>query len=399
VEAHPVTDAVISGAEGDAVTADTGAAANGMPGISMIDGTTATPTIYDVARVAGVSIASVSRVLNGRRNPRQETRDRVQRAVAELGFVPDGAARALSVRLKEVVGVVVRRPVNTEVDLGSDSDGVFADEAESLQFPDILNRGIERAAQMRGFDLLVRSVGVDDHDPGTRIAALARKSDGLILHDRQLDPEPLDKLSRQVPVVTLAGVATTTTANVRSDNRAGMRDLARHLLYDHGFRTVGYLGGYGDSPDSLARQETIAAETEAAGAVLYTGPQWQGNYYAAGGAAVTKRLLASGAGLPRVIVCANDQTALGVMYVLRRHGVDVPREVAVTGFDDIPMARHLHPQLTTVRQPIRELGETAFEVLYAMIGRQQRVERDIVLPARLICRESCGCGAHLPEGA
>ena len=394
-----MTDAVIGGADGEAITADTGAAADGVPGTSLASGTTAPPTIYDVARVAGVSIASVSRVLNGQRNPRPETRDRVQRAVAELGFVPDGAARALSVRLKEVVGVVVRRPFNTNAESGAGSDGVFADEAESLQFPDILNRGIERAAQLRGFDLLVRSVDINDHDPGTRIAALARKSDGLILHDRQLAPDQLDKLSRQVPIVTLAGVVTSTTANVRSDNRAGMRELARHLLHDHGYRTVGYLGGYGDSPDSLARQETIAAETEAAGAVLYTGPQWQGNYYAAGGAAVTKRLLDSGAKLPRVIVCANDQTALGVMYVLRRQGVNVPRDVAVTGFDDIPMARHLHPQLTTVRQPIRELGETAFEVLYAMIGHQQLRERDIVLPARLIRRESCGCGAHLTEGA
>jgi LacI family transcriptional regulator len=360
------------------------------------------PTIYDVARMAGVSIASVSRVLNGRRNPRPETRDRVQRAVADLGFIPDGAARALSARLKEVVGVVVRRPLAVgsveEASGASGDEGAFTDEAESLQFPDMLNRGIERAAQLRGFDLLVRSVDVDDHDPGARITALARKSDGLIMHDRLIDPEQLLRLSRQVPIVTIAGVAPPAspsplaTANVRSDNGTGMRDLARHLLDDHGYRTVGYLGGYGDSPDSLARQQVLAAEVEAAGAVLQSGLDWQGNYYAAGGAAVTQRLLTSGTGLPRVIVCANDQTALGVMYVLRRHGISVPEEVAVTGFDDIPMARHLHPQLTTVRQPIGELGQTAFEVLYAMIGRQQPAERDIVLPARLIRRESCGCG-------
>jgi LacI family transcriptional regulator, galactose operon repressor len=125
--------------------------------------------------------------------------------------------------------------------------------------------------------------------------------------------------------------------------------------------------------------------------VLHSGPQWQGNYYAAGAAVVTERLLASGTPLPRVIVCANDQSALGVMYVLRRSGIDVPGQVAVTGFDDIPMARHLHPQLTTVRQPIGELGETAFEVLYSMISREQPAESDIALPTRLMCRESCGC--------
>jgi LacI family transcriptional regulator len=362
----------------------------------------APPTIYDVARAAGVSIASVSRVLNGRRNPRPETRDRVQRAVAELGFVPDSAARALSVRLKEVVGVVVRRPLSAGPPVPApwagcwDTAGLlsydaFADETESLQFHDMVNRGVERAAQRRGFDLLIRSVDITDHDAGRRVLALARKSDGLILHDRVLEPDQLDQLSRQVPVITLAGVATPTTANVGSDNQAGMRALARHLLYDHGYTTLGYLGGYGDSPDSQARLETLAAEARAVGAVLFTGPQWQGNYYAAGAAVVTERLLASGTPLPQVIVCANDQSALGVMYVLRRSGVDVPGQVAVTGFDDIPMARHLHPQLTTVRQPIGELGETAFEVLYSMISREQPAERAIALPTRLVCRESCGC--------
>ena len=362
----------------------------------------APPTIYDVARAAGVSIASVSRVLNGRRNPRPETRDRVLRAVTELGFVPDSAARALSVRLKEVVGIVVRRPLTAGPPVPApwagawDSAGLlsydaFADETESLQFHDMVNRGVERAAQRRGFDLLIRSVDITDHDAGRRVLALARKSDGLILHDRVLEPDQLDQLARQVPVITLAGVPTPTTANVGSDNQTGMRALARHLLYDHGYTTLGYLGGYGDSPDSQARFETLAAEARAVGAVLFSGPQWVGNYYAAGAAVVTERLLASGTPLPRVIVCANDMSALGVMYVLRRTGVDVPGQVAVTGFDDIPMARHLHPQLTTVRQSIGELGETAFEVLYSMISRERPVERDITLPTRLMCRESCGC--------
>ena len=126
-----------------------------------------TPTIYDVARAAGVSIASVSRVLNGRRNPLPDTRERVERAVAELGFIPDGAARALSGQLKEVVGVVIRRP---EVTVSA--DGIFEDEETSLQFPDLINRGIEVAAQRRDFNLLVSSVGLG-HDDTRRIFALA----------------------------------------------------------------------------------------------------------------------------------------------------------------------------------------------------------------------------------
>ena len=269
----------------------------------------------------------------------------------------------------------------------------FADETESLQFHDMLNRGVERAAQRRGFDLLLRSVDITDHDAGRRVLALARKSDGLILHDRVLEPDQIDQISRQIPIITVAGLPSPTTANVGSDNASGMRALARHLLYDHGYTTLGYLAGYGDSPDSQTRLRVLAAEVRAAGAVLFTGPQWQGNYYAAGAAVVTERLLSSGSPLPRVIVCANDLTALGVMYALRRYGVDVPGQVAVTGFDDVPMARHVQPLLTTVRQPIGELGETAFEVLYSMIGREAPAERDIALPTRLMCRESCGCQA------
>src|SRR5580700_6341054 len=144
-----------------------------------VEAESATPTIYDVARAAGVSIASVSRVLNGRRNPSPEIRDRVQRAAGELGYVPDSAARALSVRLKEVVGVVMRRPLSAGSPIPApvlpggawDTAGLlgydaFADETESLQFHDMLNRGVERAAQRRGFDLLLRSVDISDHEAG-----------------------------------------------------------------------------------------------------------------------------------------------------------------------------------------------------------------------------------------
>ena len=95
--------------------------------------------------------------------------------------------------------------------------------------------------------------------------------------------------------------------------------------------------------------------------------------------------------MPRAIACANDQSALGVVYALGQRHIDVPGQVAVTGFDDIPVARHLRPQLTTVRQPIQEMGATAFEVLYSMIGNGEAARRDVVLPTRLIRRESCGC--------
>src|SRR5258707_7532009 len=262
------------------------------------------PTIYDVARLAGVSIASVSRVLNGRRNPRAETRERVLQAVAELGFGPDGAARALSGSLKEVVGVVIRRGRWVPT-----SEGGFAEEDESLIFTDVINRGIEFAAQRQGFTLLVASVDVDDHDVGGRLMALARKSDGLILHDRVLEPDQLEQLSRRVPVVTLANVATPTTANVHSDNQSGMRELATHLLADHGYQTLAFVAGLADSPDSLARGETIAAQAADVGATLLTGPQSQGNLHRPGVPRAIEQLPSSVDVLAHAIACANGPTA------------------------------------------------------------------------------------------
>jgi LacI family transcriptional regulator len=345
----------------------------------------APPTIYDVAASAGVSIASVSRVLNGTGSPRADTRDRVLRAVDELGFVPDGAARALSVKLKETVGVVYRRvPKATP-------GGVFAEENENLQFADIINRGIEVAAQRSGFSLLISSVAAADADAGRRMLALARKCDGLIVHDMVLDGGQLDRLGRQTPVVNLAGITTPHTASVRGDSETGMRDLMRHLIHDHGYRTLGYLAGVADSPDNVTRRQVVTAEAGVAGAELEAGPEWQGSYYADGGAHVVDGLLDAGRPLPRAIVCANDLAALGALHTLARRGVDVPGDVAVTGFDDIPVARRLHPGLTTVRQPIQELGATAFELLESLVRHGQPEPRDVVLPTSLIVRESCGC--------
>ncbi|HEY6469977.1 MAG TPA: LacI family DNA-binding transcriptional regulator [Candidatus Dormibacteraeota bacterium] len=339
-----------------------------------------TLTIYDVARLAGVSIASVSRVLNGQGTPRPDTRDRVMRAVGELSFVPDGAARALSNGLKEVVGVVFRRGAET----------TFEDEDESLLFIDGINRGIELAAQHRGFDVLISSVGVHDPHRTGRISGVAGKADGIILHDRSLSASGIARLAEAVPIVTLAGTPSRASVNVGCDNEAGMRALVNHLTVDHGYRRLAYLSGYADSPDNRARARVFEAATTRAGAEIETGPAWQGNYSASGGAQVIAALLDSGAELPRAIVCANDQTALGVIHALARRGVKVPGDVAVTGFDDVPVARHLHPSLTTVRQPIERMGATAFDVLYSMISGAGS-EPNVVLPVRLMLRESCGC--------
>ena len=345
-----------------------------------------TLTIYDVATRAGVSIASVSRVLNGLGTPRPETRERVLRAVRELSFVRDGSARALSNGLKEVVGVVFRRGDET----------LFEDEYESFLYIDVINRGIEGESQRRGFDVLMSSVAFNDENVLQRLTAMAGKTDGLILHDRMLSAVGMARVASIVPVVTLAGSPMPEAMNVRCDNESGMRALVRHLVIDHRYKSLGYLSGRGDSPDNRARDRVFEAEAAAAGAEIQMGPSWQGDYSAAGGAGVIAGLLDAGTALPRAIVCASDQTAIGVMHALGQRGIRVPQDVAVTGFDDVPVARHLRPPLTTVRQPMQELGAKAFEVLHARISGGAS-EPDIVLPVQLVIRESCGCPRH--EGA
>jgi LacI family transcriptional regulator len=302
--------------------------------------------------------------------------------VGELGFVPDGAARALSNGLKEVVGVVFRRGEETHLE----------EEDESLLFIDVINRGIDVAAQRRGFDVLMSSVGYSDENATTRIAGVAGKADGLILHDRMMPTAGVTRLAGTVPIVTLAGTPVRGAMNVRCDNEAGMRALVRHLASHHRYRTIAYLSGRSDSPDNKARQRAFEREAAVHRVAVTVGPEWQGNYSAAGGAKVINTVLDAGRKLPRAIVCANDQTALGAMYALASRGIQVPQEVAVTGFDDVPVARHMHPPLTTVRQPMQDLGAMAFDVLYSKISTG-RAEPDVVLPVQLIVRESCGCTA------
>jgi LacI family transcriptional regulator len=140
----------------------------------------------------------------------------------------------------------------------------------------------------------------------------------------------------------------------------------------------------------------MLALTREAGVEYHHGPRWQGDFSAAGGLRAIEGLLAGDQPLPRAIVCGNDQTAIGVLHALAQRGIEVPGQVAVCGFDDIPVSRHLRPSLTSVRQPIQELGATAFETLHAMIGvtapgAEDPRGRDIVLPTELRRRESCGC--------
>lgn len=342
------------------------------------------PTIYDVANEAGVSIATVSRVLNGFEQTRAATRDRVLAAVRELGFVPNGAARGLSRGSKRILGLVF---AHTPAD-----DDLLAEEEGSLLFTDSIVRGAEQSAERQGYSLLLSGAGGEHGDHAASVNALTGKTDGLILLDRVLPERRLAAIGKRFPLVLLAGSGRCRSAlTVRVDNEGGMRAVADHLLVGHGLRRMAFVSGFADSPDSAARSAAFRQAVSVHGGALEPVDCLAADWTSSGAARAVQQRLAVGGVVPEAIVCANDQMAVGAMYALEAGGLRVPEDVAVVGFDDVPLARHLSPPLTTVRQPTRQLGAVAVDSLVALLDGVTPAKRDIVLPTELIVRGSCGC--------
>jgi LacI family transcriptional regulator len=269
-------------------------------------------------------------------------------------------------------------------------------EEDSLLFVDAVIRGAELAAQRYGYSLLLSGFGAGA--PAGAMAELAGSADGVIVLGQALAGPRAAALARRSPLVLLAGSGRSQAAvNVRVDNVKGMQTMARHLVSHHGLRRFAFMAGRAESPDSTARQQAFNAMVSSLGGeVEHAEHGWSADWTSAGASRVVTARLASGQPVPEAIVCASDPMAIGVLQALVAAGINVPEEVKVTGFDDIPVARHTSPSLTTVRQPSQQLGAAGVEALVGLIEDRPHAQRDRVLPTQLVVRSSCGCPPPSP---
>jgi LacI family transcriptional regulator len=338
-------------------------------------------TVYDVARQAGVSTATVSRVLHGSDLVRPATRQRVADAIERLGFVPDGSAQGLSRRRKDIIGLVALDRGGEEIDI----------ERSSQLYVDEIVHAVEGV--LRGSEVsLLLTFGRRGESFQRRIHTLSGKVDGLLMAEDVLPPGQLTALARRTPVVLIAGPADPAGLDtVAVDNEGGVRAVVSHLTSVHGYRQLCFVGGPPDSPDARQRLAAFGEAVRATPGCTADAPL-HGDYSEASGSAAGRALLAR-PGLPDAVACANDQMAIGLLRELRRAGVAVPGGVAITGFDDIYPSRMTDPPLTTVSQPLRELGRRATHRLLDRVGSGPLPPVAEVLPTHLVVRGSCGCPA------
>ena len=303
-------------------------------------------TIRDVARRAQMSVATVSRALNGFENVSEQARERIAAAVADLGYVPHAGARSLSLARNNAIGVVL-----------PDLHGEF--------FSEIV-RGMDREASRRGYLLLLSTLHAGGEQATNAMRAMRGRVDGLIVMAPHLSA---DELSAALPT-GLPSILINTRAgagqhpSIHLDNAAGVRAVVEHLA-SLGRKGLIHIAGPADNIDA---QEREAAFREAVAAHGLEGRIVGGDFEMESGEAAIRRLLAEAIEFDAVFA-ANDNMAIGTLEALRAAGKRVPEEVAVVGFDDIPLARHMG--ITTVRVRIAELGERALQRLVDGFSKDQ----------------------------
>lgn len=336
-----------------------------------------TVTIRDVARRAGVSIATVSYVLNANAPISEATRARVLAAAAELGYRPSAIARSLRAQESRIIGYSWHHSP--------------LDRWHPILDPFLYS--IAQAAEARGYHILTFTQPVDDacRLPYQELM-LTGRVDGFILSETNRDdPRIRYLLDRDFPFVAFG------RANedwdfpyVDVDNTAGIRMAVEHLI-ERGHRRIAVLAW---PEDSLTGQYRLQGYMEAMDdARLPVAPEWvirTENDEAAGREAMHALLNLPPDRRPTAVVTMSDLMAIGAMNALHAVGLMPGRDIAVVGYDDVPMAQYLHPPLTTVRQPIAEVGERVVHMLLALIRGEPLPERRVILSPRLIVRQSSG---------
>ncbi len=325
-------------------------------------------TIKDVARAAGVSVASVSRALNGHESVTEATRQRILAAAGQLRYVPHAAARSLITRRTDTVGVLL-----------PDLHGEFFSE---------LIRGIDAAARARGRHLLISSSHGSEAEAAQALRLLQGRVDGLLVMSPHADSGVLAaSLPSTLPTVLLnTRVASRSYPAFSVDNYGGATAMMQHL-FASGRRRIAFISGPDHNFDADERlhgyRDAIAARKDAGEIVL------RGDFSEASGYRAGLEICAASE-RPDAIFAANDMMALGCLFALTEKGVAVPDEIALAGFDDIPIARFVTPPLTTVRVRIAELGRRAFERLAELIVRDDGETITERLDCDLVVRPSSG---------
>jgi DNA-binding LacI/PurR family transcriptional regulator len=330
------------------------------------------PNIRDVARLAGVSYQTVSRVLNNSESIRPSTKQRVIEVIDEIGYRPNQAARALVTSKSRTLGVLTAQTANYGP-------------ATSL-------RAIEVAAREAGYLISTTSLISSDYDSIVEnLEYLTNQAvEGMIVISPQVRVfEAIKQLAIQVPLVTLDSTGRDAPRSLSVDQIAGARMATRHLI-ELGHREILHLAGPQDWIEAEARMRGFLDEIDEAD--LRTHPPILGDWTAEFGYHAGRELV--GYRDFSAVFAANDQMALGLLHAFREAGLDVPGDISVIGFDDIPEAQHYWPPLTTVRQDFAEIGRRSIAILLDEIHGHARIDLAQILP-ELLLRESTAPFAHL----
>jgi LacI family transcriptional regulator len=327
-------------------------------------------TIVDVAREAGISYATVSRVLNNKDNVKSATRERVLTAMTRLGYVVDQRARSLAGGRSQVIGLLVH-DVGTAY-IGEIIRGIDA-ELASVQY-DLLLYTTHRRKTKESAYVITLTRGMADglilvlpRDPGAYLEILHQHRFPHVLIDHRGGDE-------EAPAVAAA-------------NRQGAYKATEYLI-ELGHRRIGFVTGATDqicSQDRLAGYKTALTDH---GITFDPGLVFEGNFFQPLGYTGASALIEL-PHPPTAIFASNDVSAFGVMEAIRERGLRIPDDVSVMGFDDIPQAAHVHPPLTTVRQPLEEMGRAATRMLLEYIQDPLRPPERVELPTELVLRQSC----------